>query len=204
MKWKKQVWVFDNVIPKKHQEKIKSTLLGTEFPWIFVPDVTASATADKRPAFSHSFVKDGIIHPLNSQQVIKMLETLWESALQKMYEKTGVRANYSISRARTFLQVPLRNVAGGEYDSHHIDIRDEHFAMLYYVCDADGDTVIFENMFSPQQPAAPQPHQLKEKIRVTPKQGRLVIFDGYYWHTATQPTQNVRCVINTDVIVRKD
>ena len=37
------------------------------------------------------------------------------------------------------------------------------------------------------------------KKRVTPKQGRLVVFDGRYWHTAEQPKYNKRCVINTDI-----
>ena len=36
-------------------------------------------------------------------------------------------------------------------------------------------------------------------MRVTPKQGRAVIFDGKYYHTAEQPKDNLRCIINFNV-----
>ena len=40
---------------------------------------------------------------------------------------------------------------------------------------------------------------VKELQRITPKQGRVVVFDGMYWHTAEQPTKDVRCIINVNV-----
>jgi hypothetical protein len=41
---------------------------------------------------------------------------------------------------------------------------------------------------------------LQEKQRVTPKAGRVVLFDGFYWHTSCQPVHNVRCIINYNLI----
>ena len=35
-----------------------------------------------------------------------------------------------------------------------------------------------------------------EKQRVTPKQGRVVIFEGGQYHTAEQPTKGTRCIVN--------
>jgi len=198
MKWQGKIWVFDDVIPKTHQEIIKITLLGHQFDWHFVEDVTGGGSRDKRPAFSHTFVKDGTL--MSQENNIKMLEPLWMNGLEKVMEKTQVKANYSVVTARTFLQLPLNNLQGSRHDAHHIDRMEPHFAFLYYVCDADGDTVIFENMYSKNKPDAPTPKQLKEKKSVTPKQGRMVIFDGYHWHTATQPRKGVRCVINSDIV----
>ena len=37
------------------------------------------------------------------------------------------------------------------------------------------------------------------KQKVTPKQGRMVIFDGTLYHTAEQPEDNIRCVVNYDL-----
>ena len=34
------------------------------------------------------------------------------------------------------------------------------------------------------------------KKRVTPKQGRIVLFDGSLYHTAEQPLNNIRCIVN--------
>jgi len=41
---------------------------------------------------------------------------------------------------------------------------------------------------------------MKVYKRVTPKQGRVVIFNGLHWHTAEQPKDNVRCIINYNLI----
>ena len=68
--------------------------------------------------------------------------------------------------------------------------------------DADGDTIIYENMYSPDNPDVPQPDELRIQESVTPKQGRVVIFDGYHWHTGTQPEKGMRCVINSNVFQR--
>ena len=40
---------------------------------------------------------------------------------------------------------------------------------------------------------------LKIKKTIKPKQGRIVIFDGSYWHSGSQPKKNIRCIINTDI-----
>ena len=40
---------------------------------------------------------------------------------------------------------------------------------------------------------------IKEIKRITPKQGRVVVFDGAHWHTAEQPRKNKRCIINFNV-----
>lgn len=203
MKWKNQIWIEDDIIPLAHQEIIKTTLLGTEergspFTWHFVPDVTGGESEDERPGFSHTFIKEGVINP--DGQGIKELEPMWAACMEKVMEKTQVAGNYAAVNARTFLQMSLRNVDLDKVDAPHIDMIGEHFALLYYVCDSDGETILYENRYSDSNPDVPKPDALREKARVKSKQGRVVIFDGYYWHTATQPTDGVRCVINTNVV----
>ena len=60
--------------------------------------------------------------------------------------------------------------------------------MLYYVCDSDGDTIIYNEQIKSET------YTLQR--RVTPKQGRVVLFDGSYYPTAAQPLHNIRCVVN--------
>jgi hypothetical protein len=66
----------------------------------------------------------------------------------------------------------------------HVDRYDPHFSLLYYVNDSDGDTVFFEDD--------------KTTIikKVSPKKGRMVLFDGSIPHAASTPTKNSRCIIN--------
>jgi len=196
-KWKDQVYVFDDILPVDTQLQIKDWLLGEHFPWKFVPDVTGGGSQDARPAMKHSFIGQG---KTNSSQPLDLIQQILNASLNKLYEETQQKAEYALFNSRAFLQFPLGNLKGTEYDAHHIDHTSEHLSILYYVLDADGDTVLFENTYEPHfRPVAPTPEQLKEVKRVTPKQGRVVIFDGYRWHTATQPKTGIRCVINSNV-----
>ena len=47
---------------------------------------------------------------------------------------------------------------------------------------------------------APFYEDIKIAHRVTPKQGRVVVFDGMTWHSSTQPTEGPRCIVNFDMV----
>ena len=95
-----------------------------------------------------------------------------------------------IIQGRSFLQLPLKNIDTSIVDSPHIDLDpgDEHIVVLYYVNDSDGDTIIYNER--------EESSTYTEKQRVTPKQGRVVIFDGRQYHTAQQPSNGTRCIVN--------
>lgn len=207
MYWKNKVFVFDDVVPLEQQEAIKARCLGL-IPWYFVNDVTSSEKQEQqnaRPGFSHSLVMNG--KQVTSDKNAEFLNELLRGVFKKLYEVSNEKGKYALIQSRAFLQLPLATLCGAEYDNHHIDTFQRHLAVLYYVCDADGETVIFENMYKPDQEPSeidlankrPKLKELKEKQRVMPKQGRVVIFDGYHWHTATQPKKGLRCVINTNI-----
>jgi ectoine hydroxylase-related dioxygenase (phytanoyl-CoA dioxygenase family) len=75
---------------------------------------------------------------------------------------------------------------------------------LYYVCDSDGDTIIydkkcetykeFENMINSNTKT------LNIQKKITPKQGRVVLFNGLLYHTAEQPNKDIRCIVNYDLV----
>lgn len=73
------------------------------------------------------------------------------------------------------------------HNNPHIDLRFPHTVILYYINDADGDTVFFE----------------EDKIvkRVTPKKNTAVVFDGYHVHASSCPSVGIRSVYNVDVIL---
>jgi hypothetical protein len=73
----------------------------------------------------------------------------------------------------------------------HVDLFEPHLVVLYYVNDSDGDTFLYEKGTT-------------DNIiqRISPKKGKLVIFDGDYYHSSSPPQKNtVRIVINSDIIL---
>ena len=68
----------------------------------------------------------------------------------------------------------------------HIDQQFPHIVALYYVNDADGDTIFVE-----------EDDHSKIIHRETPKRGRCVVFEGLHaYHASSSPTKNIRMTLN--------
>ena len=186
-----EIIVIDDFISLEYQEKIKQDLLGLEniFPWHYSEDVTAAGDFDSqhRPAMSHQYVE--IDDDNDTSEIISVYHHLFTPLLSKACQYLKIPET-EVIQGRSFLQWPLVNIDTSVVDLPHIDLDegDEHIVVLYYVVDSDGDTIIYnERTESPSY---------TEKQRVSPKQGRVVIFDGGQYHTAEQPTKGTRCIVN--------
>jgi len=201
-KWQEKIYIFDDVVDSETQKKLKSWLLGGQFPnhfpWWYAKDITSAGSTDARPAMKHFFMHHGKV---TSNQDLSLINQLLSASLQRLFEQTQQKATYELFNSRTFLQFPLNNLNGPKADSAHVDtMKFRHLSILYYVIDSDGETIIYDQLYSIKNTTKPSLDQLTIKQKVMPKQGRVVIFDGFHWHTATQPRNNIRCVINSNVI----
>jgi hypothetical protein len=192
-----KIYVFDDIIDLSHQNYIRDLLIRDyeldgkyPFPWYYLDDITlheSNPNNQGRPGFTHEYVIYGGKEKLTGIQV-SQFHDIFVSLLQDACKKVGI-TNVNILQGRSFLQVPL-NLKDRSVDTPHIDIndRDDFFVVLYYVCDSDGDTIIYNE--------TKESDQYTIKQRVTPKKGRVVIFDGKLMHTAEQPLNNTRCIVN--------
>ena len=182
------ILVIDDFIDKNYQEKIKENLMGdTDFPWYYIDDVTAAYEDDNqgRPGLSHVYIQyndDG------SSEIVSDFHELFVPLLNKACSVLQV-PTAKIIQGRSFLQFPL-NLSSSEDDTPHIDLDEgeRHIVVLYYVVTSDGDTVIYNERTESDT------YTVKQKV--TPKQGRVVIFDGGLYHTAQQALKKHRCIVN--------
>ena len=186
--------VIDDIINKSLQEEIKSTLIN-DLPWYFINDVTSNDSESQgRPGFFHLFSEN---YKSNSD-----FNWISNEIVSKVILKFQLKIT-QIIQSRTFFQLPLslQYLKNDTVDNAHVDLSSPHLVVLYYVMDSDGDTIIYDKKWEKgkEHLNSEKTAKLLIKKRVTPKQGRLVVFDGRYWHTAEQPKYNKRCVINTDI-----
>ena len=207
MKFENEIMVIDDFIEKDYQENIKIQLLGgkdhtgLQFPWYYIEDITVAYDNDSkhRPGLSHQYVSlpkeflEDSEEPLDPNLLGKVnseYHDLFVPMLQKVGFKLGLNS-VRVLQGRSFLQFPLNT--DGTIDTAHIDIEEDidFMVALYYVCDSDGDTVIYNE----REELPNEKYTIKESV--TPKQGRMVIFDGRLYHAAKQPiNSNTRCVVN--------
>ena len=183
--------VIDDIIDLDYQEQIRSILLGEvnygdyEFPWYYTKDVTKSdlPNSQNRPAFSHLYVK-------SYGQVLSEFHEIFLDLITACCQRLKM-TEVNVIQGNSFLQLPL-STKKVKVDTPHIDTDDKHFVMLYYVVDSDGDTIIYNEKVESEE------YTIKKSV--TPKQGRVVLFDGGLFHTAEQPTKGTRCVVNYDLV----
>ena len=191
---KMEIVVIDDIIDIEYQEGIKGILLGDDyfkgrpFPWFYTEDVTGAGDKDSqhRAALGHEYV---YLEDNDDVKVISHFHNMFLPMLKEVIRRVGVKQeDAGILQGRSFLQLPS-NIQREDVDTPHIDIdRRKHLVALYYVCDSDGDTIIYHERSKAET--------FTIKQRVTPKQGRMVIFDGGLYHTAEQPLHSTRCVVN--------
>ena len=185
--YESKVWIFDNIVDLETQNNIKDTLCGQKsdnFSWFFISDITGNMSTQLRPAFQHTLIRDCE----NNSKYNDMILPVVKNSAKKIKFKYD-----NIIHGRCFLQLPL-NVNKETVDTPHVDLNYKHLVVLYYVANSDGDTILYNE----QTKLNATKYTIKKKIK--PKQGRVVIFDGRFYHTAEQPTKDIRCVVNYNLI----
>ena len=152
----------------------------------------------KRPAFGHRlYVKGEVSQPFNV--------VLYPMILQ-VFNTIGYNV-VDVLHGKALIQLPLNPefMGNSEPDLLHVDMNQKHVVFLYYVDDSDGDTIIVDKKYEGYNLSEKELNYKNYNVlkKVTPKKGRVVIFDGSYYHTAEQPKNNVRIILNYNVIIEK-
>ncbi|MFO0759640.1 MAG: 2OG-Fe(II) oxygenase [Byssovorax sp.] len=192
--------IVEGFVSRTYEEELRDTLLSANFPWFLnqrtVPDdypllrVPADGTILDTPQFTHTLHDNG--GPTSTFCGLVM------PLLHFFTAKTGISTRQVI-RIKANLTVPHPRTMGTDvYQGPHVDFQyndgSSFVTMVYYVNDSDGDTVLFHERST--GPIA----RLSERQRVTPRQGRLVCFDGEIIHSGQNPRETpARAVINLNV-----
>lgn len=195
--------VYDDAIPKQYQEELKSAILGDSFPWYF-RDFTASKDAnapgvypyppyEETVYFQHTFMVEHSTPWSPQFELIRPLLALFQAKTGfEILDITRIIANSLQPESTSKILHP--HTDKGQCKAEGVTRK----AFLYYLNDSDGDTIFFDNYFTGVRPT-----ELKQVASVSPKQGRLVVFDAFQYHAATTPKNNQRVVINAIMDVRK-
>lgn len=167
--------VEDNLIPQELQDYYHTLVFGNTSVNAMLPLVCKyEPTATDKGITPVSFE-----HVLKSST--KLTEHFGNFSKVPQVVCSALNINFiDIIAARLFITVPHKTTL--EHYAPHTDRSEEHLGLIYYVNDSDGDTIFFEGD--------------KELQRVTPKKGRIVLFDGSTLHAGGFPTDNPRCIVN--------
>jgi hypothetical protein len=108
--------------------------------------------------------------------------------LKKVFNKTSLKGD--LLRCKVNLQPRNKTKLLDSYNTPHNDFEFDHHVVLYYVNDADSNTILF-NLDN------------TEMTQIPSKKGRILIFDGNILHTGAHPKDTIyRIVINYDIVLK--
>jgi hypothetical protein len=177
----------DDVIPKLYQEQVEAETTSGRTPWFFheesgrrVPEVETSYSG-----FSHL-----AYHVNDAATAQSPLTALLLPVLFMYCDKAGLRLN-TLLRIR--LGLFIKTMIDVPHHNPHVDFYQPHNTAIYYVNDSDGDTFIFNETYDDvsQQESLAYARDGKFTLarRIPPKKGRMIGFDGRYYHASMHPMQ---------------
>lgn len=191
--------VIDDVVSKNLADEIESHVFSKEIKWE-LEHYTIAPKFNVRSEKIKEFIRfRNIIKHFNyvlNQKSYRYVQEIITNAVNK----SGVFAENPF-RVKFNLLPKCERSKEIQFNTPHIDAGFDHYVFLYYINDSDGDTFVFEetsDRYGMEEAWKFKDFTIKE--RITPKKGRLLIFDGKFYHTSSHPTNtDLRCVINIDI-----
>jgi len=113
---------------------------------------------------------------------------------------TNFQYNFNPQRCKINLQTNAPHFKKTSHNAPHTDLGDSmpnHWTMIYYVNDSDGDTLIFN-----ETPKYRPVKNFTINKKISPKRGRAIIFPGDRFHCGTTPIiSKARIVANLNFLV---
>lgn len=196
--------VIDDYVPKSLQDEIEETLLSLNFPWFIFSEIwTGGNDIQSRgenvniinsPGLVHNFVNEGIFGSNHCHFFTYILHFLSKDFKFSVDELLRIRGRVTF---------PYPNVNRNTFCGPHVDysMMNDYYSLIYYVNDSDGDTFLFDQRREDSS-FKPDLSNLKIVDRISPKKGRLLLFNGNILHSGNCPiNSNIRCIVNYDFTV---
>ena len=192
-----KIYVFDDIIDIQLQNSIEQYVLDTH---LFLDGNNAE------------YMNNGLMLPqgvliserieTNIQEQIKLIEL---NSISKIGKEILHTYRYKIN------ELKVSDKISDEFDINgmHIDREQEHISIVYYVNDTDGDTHIYDTDLKTM---SGWNYIVRDKKfehftlnkRISPKKGRVVIFNGLLPHHSSYPTLQDRYVINFNTVIKTE
>jgi hypothetical protein len=189
----------DELFSIEEQNKLESIFLDLNFPWYYQNGFTVSEDDDV-DVHVRSIDRDVFEYSQFCHQVIKY-DQVQSSLIDEMlgiYNKVSEKYKFSkdIIRIKSNLCTKIFCDNINAHQTPHIDYPIDHMVMIYYVNDSDGDTFVFDQRVE-NLDNIKKLNKLTVKKRISPKKGRVLIFDGRFLHSGMHPREhNHRIIIN--------
>lgn len=194
-----EIFVIDDIISKKEQEKFLNIIENTNLNWLKAKNITGKYGKQEGKEFPGKILLD-IPNEIFNEFVEKIQNNI--------FKKINVDC-IKVIRNKINWTTPIHT----EYESIHllhIDNSSEHLVIIYYINDSTGDTFIFQNENGDNSQEIYKHfnneidyNKFQILKNISPKMGRVVVFNGLLHHYGDYPKEGNRFVLNSNVAIKK-
>jgi hypothetical protein len=196
-----EIYSFDNIVDIQIQNEIEKYVYDKNLNWDIKTNIIKKEGIDT----NYSFPGQIISPPHIDKNILKFIDIIIDNSLNMINKKLVKKYRIKINKT-----IPHSIDINEEYRLLHIDKNEPHVTILYYINDSDGDTLIFNDKNNKHL------KNIKEFMNndnfldfknfelsksISPKKGRVVVFDGNLWHYGKYPTKGERNVININLVI---
>lgn len=200
--------IFDDLLPPTLVNRFENTLLSDQFAW-FALDNLSLGEQEQKYKFNY---KDGYNYiETHGMSSLLYKDDLWYDPYS-LYMMGRQLIDYVLTETDLNMRRILRmkanyltqnvdhNFDDMSINFPHLDNYNEHYVLVYYVNDSDGDTILFNEKWE-KDDKNKDIINLTTEARVSPKRGRILLFDGLQYHTSQNPIKyDKRCILNINFI----
>jgi hypothetical protein len=182
----------DDVVPKLYQDQIEAETTSLRMPWFFrlEPGRSGALGPAKSADAGYSGFSNTVFHVDDPGVAPSPMTALLLPLLFTFCDKAQRPYNRLL---RIRLGLYPRTMVEADYHHPHVDFYQPHHNALYYVNDADGDSIIFNETFEDVSQALLPAYTAERKFtvakRIAPKKGKMIGFDGARYHASMHPMQ---------------
>lgn len=195
------VVIIDDAISLPLQDELERLCLSVEFPWFFHSTSAYQKSDLDKYHFNEAFFKNSIDTPMFTHLLYgsNNINSRYFEIFKSIAEAVPDVQNTVLTRYKLNLTFPDQDCTPETHSIAHVDLSDliDYKTVLYYINDSTGDTVIFNELW-------PHNKELTVKQRISPKKGRLVIFNGRLLHSGNNPVSGVRLTANINLVPKGD
>jgi len=196
-----EIYTFDNIVDIEIQNEIENYVYNKNLDWNSIQNVTNTAGIHTNYSFPAEVLSEDRI----DKNILKFIDIIIDNSLNKINKKLAKKFRIKINKT-----IPYHIDANKEYRLLHIDKMEPHVTIVYYINDSDGDTLIFNDENNKHLKDIKEfinndnfldPKNFKLTNSISPKKGRVVVFDGNLWHYGKYPTKGERNIININLAI---
>ena len=190
-----KIHVYEDIISKEKQDILENYFLNKSLDWTRINNQTILDTELPQQVLIPDNINDESI-----KYVISEIET---NTLLQTNTTFHTNYRYKINLLKSEDYLDTRN----DMESIHIDRYEPHVSLIYYINDSDGDTKFYNlddgRILDWMKYVLDGEYERFSEIKsVSPKKGKVVIFNGLIPHHSTYPKNGDRYVINFNTVIK--